>query len=363
MNKVIHVLLGKANPKKMNGVNVVVDNLCKSLHSNNVCDVEVVGITKSSLTDPCKNRCYKIRLIKHNLLEITRLFFTLTDKESIFHIHSAFSPMLSFSTLLLLTRKIKIVVTPHGALTGHNIRNNIIKKLYFHCIEKTLLNKVNAIHVLGESEKKFLLENGVTTRIITIPNGVNIYNGLLEEKVAGIPSRFLYCGRLSSAHKGLDLLIPAFKKISENYNVKLVIVGDGPDREELINLAAGCDSIEFLGAKFDREKENEFIKADYFVHPSRWDGMPIAVLESLGYGTPVVISNETNLGEYVRNSNSGFIIDDISIQGVYEGLLKCIRIEHKDFIKQMVNARNVIESELSWEKISNRINSHIYERV
>lgn len=98
-------------------------------------------------------------------------------------------------------------------------------------------------------------------------------------------------GRLT-AQKDFETLIRAFAKIREQRDCRLLILGDGPEREALRQLIAtlGLDeNIELAG--FVDNAAAALSRADLFVLSSRWEGSPNALTEALALGTPVVATD------------------------------------------------------------------------
>ncbi len=97
----------------------------------------------------------------------------------------------------------------------------------------------------------------------------------------------LYVGRLQ-ARKRLDDLIRACAALPESLQPKLVIIGDGPERQPLKSLAGLIyPATEFAGVKFGADLAPYFIAADLFVLPGTGG---LAVQEAMSYGLPVVVA-------------------------------------------------------------------------
>lgn len=105
----------------------------------------------------------------------------------------------------------------------------------------------------------------------------------------GNPS-LISVGRLAH-QKGFDLLLRAFAIVKNDHPaVHLTILGEGPDRRELDNLAAGLglsNSVTFAG--FNPEPLPSINAADLFVLASRYEGFSNAALEAIGCGIPIVL--------------------------------------------------------------------------
>ena len=115
----------------------------------------------------------------------------------------------------------------------------------------------------------------------------------------------LFVGRLQ-ARKRLDSL---FRACAEIQNVRLVIVGDGPEREALEALAKEIyPSAEFIGAKHGAELKPYFEEADLFVLPGTGG---LAVQEAMSYGLPVIVAQgDGTQDDLVRKENGWQIPPD-----------------------------------------------------
>lgn len=115
----------------------------------------------------------------------------------------------------------------------------------------------------------------------------------------------LFVGRLQ-ARKNVDLLLGACAEIQ---NVRLVIVGDGPEREALERLAGEIyPSAEFAGAKHGAELKAYFAEADLFVLPGTGG---LAVQEAMSYGLPVIVAQgDGTQDDLVREGNGWQIPPD-----------------------------------------------------
>ncbi|MCC6298703.1 MAG: glycosyltransferase family 4 protein [Anaerolineales bacterium] len=115
----------------------------------------------------------------------------------------------------------------------------------------------------------------------------------------------LFVGRLQ-LRKNVDLLLGACAEIQ---NVRLVIVGDGPEREAFEELAAEIyPSAEFVGAKHGNELKAYFEEADLFVLPGTGG---LAVQEAMSYGLPVIVAQgDGTQNDLVREANGWQIPPD-----------------------------------------------------
>ncbi len=116
--------------------------------------------------------------------------------------------------------------------------------------------------------------------------------------------------------KNATQVVEVFHKLkSENQSVKLLLVGDGPDRtatERLSRELGVFEDVRFLGKQ---EPIEEILSiADVFIMPSGSETFGLAALEAMACGVPVVASNIGGLPELITDGETGFLcpLDDVS---------------------------------------------------
>ena len=173
-------------------------------------------------------------------------------------------------------------------LTNLDIREfNDIKVPKKLRLEKKLFSWIlaRAYKVISPSDELLFLMKKISPKCKTffIPNGIKI------KTIKNVERKFdvIYVGRLTK-WKEVDTLITAVAKI----NKSLLIVGDGPEMQELKKLASivGCKAT-FVGEKSSKELTNYYLSARVFCLPSSYEGMSHSLLEAMAHETPVVVSN------------------------------------------------------------------------
>lgn len=115
----------------------------------------------------------------------------------------------------------------------------------------------------------------------------------------------LYFGRLSQ-EKGVKTLMEAAKQC----NCHLVILGTGPQEEELKTYAEGCANIEFKGFQTGVTLQNYIKNSKCVVLPSEWyENGPYSAMEAMALGKPLIVSNFGGLPELVEDSVNGYIFE------------------------------------------------------
>ncbi|HTN21382.1 MAG TPA: glycosyltransferase family 4 protein [Pelobium sp.] len=147
----------------------------------------------------------------------------------------------------------------------------------------------------------------------------------------------LAAGRLSY-EKGFDLLIKAFKNADLPRNVRLLIVGQGPEEGNLmrqINIANLQDRVKLLG--FKKDVYNYYSQAEFFVLSSRNEGYPNALIEAMSMGCACIAMDcQFGPSEIIENYQNGLLVKD---GDVYE-LSKAINLLFNDAELKGKLARN-----------------------
>ncbi len=365
--KIIHLVLGKANPERMNGVNKVAHNLCTSMTELGY-DTELWGIA-NTLDHNYPKRNYSTKLFQQekNKLSLNTDLITAINglkRETIVHIHGAFISEFYHIAKRLHQKNVAFFYTPHGALTENAMRKSSWKKkVYFNLFESWIIKKAKRVQLLGQSEVDHLESILPTTNKCVIPNGQIIPDkNLWKTKTERIKKElnFGFCGRLDIYHKGLDNLIDGFRLyLDQGHTGKLVLIGDGKDRVELekkvIDHKLERHTI-FHGAKFGTEKYMILEEMDMFMHPSRMEGFPTAVLEAASLGKPCITSDATNINPYIKNWNAGITIEKSSAESVARAMVDASNLYDNNQLESLGdNAFEMVKNEFTWNKIVGKL--------
>lgn len=189
---------------------------------------------------------------------------------------------------------------------------------------KRLLSRRLDAHVAGGEKLARLVEElaGLEPGSIrTIPNSVPDLPVEPEPRAAS--GHVIGClGRLS-AEKGFDVLLRALELLPET---TCVIVGDGPERSRLDALARELGVADRLIVTGWSEKPRSYLPSfDVFVLPSRFEGLPLAVLEAMLAERPVVASDVGSVPEAVHDGDTGLLVppeDPVALAGAIRRLLE-----------------------------------------
>lgn len=150
--------------------------------------------------------------------------------------------------------------------------------------------------------------------------------------------------------KCIDRLIHAFDKIYDKYkNVWLLIVGDGPLRDNLQSLAIkqiSNNKILFLG--FQDDVSEYLAMSDLFVLPSDNEGLAIALCEAFSTGLIAIVTKTPGPNEIIQNGINGFLVEKNS-DAVFEGIVKAISLSPEKRAQMSAAARQFAIENLDLE--------------
>jgi L-malate glycosyltransferase len=216
-----------------------------------------------------------------------------------------------------LLKKRKFAFWGHGQdmFANRNSIANIFKTLY--------INHSDWWFAYTEGIKSFLVKNGYSgQKITTVQNSVDTkkmifdYNSITEIELKNLRNQLgimqndlvlIYCGALYK-EKRLDFLINTVDSVNKKgLNVKLLILGGGPDEKIIKDAILSRPYLFFIGPKFGREKAKFFKLASIFLLPG---AMGLAILDSFAFATPIITTEYKFHGpeiEYLKNGINGII--------------------------------------------------------
>ena len=264
-------------------------------------------------------------------------------KPDIVHINN-FQRQLSASIIKAINKKdIPIVFTAHdmqaicpasAMLYKGKICEECIQKGYKACLGKKCIKDSKLKSILSVIEAKYYRKNKIYKKIdyIIAPSEFiknQLIKGKLEYKKIQTLHNFVtdeknklnnvigdyafYFGRLS-IEKGILNLIEAIKNID---NGKLVIAGDGPEKEKIIRFIEENElenKVKLVGYLGQNEIKSYIRNARFIVVPSIWyENCPYSILETMEIGKPIIGSRIGGIPELIENEKNGYLYkyDDV----------------------------------------------------
>jgi phosphatidylinositol alpha-1,6-mannosyltransferase len=182
----------------------------------------------------------------------------------------------------------------------------------------------------------------------------------------------LTISRLADRYKGHDVLVRALAAVRERVpDVEWVVVGDGPLRAELEALARShglADSVRFLGAASDEERDAWLRRADVLAMPSRLpgpgragEGFGIVYLEAGAFGKPVVAGNVAGAVDAVLEGESGLLVDPTDAAAVAEAIATLL-LDEQLALRLGAGGASRAQS-LAWPSIAAQVQQLLLEQL
>lgn len=256
------------------------------------------------------------------------LWFLLKKRRSydIIHCHllQGFHSSAAILMKALFKKKVIIKVGAAGLLSDFIM---IKKVLLGNWLLRRTLGADRVITVCSRSSAEALAAGFSPAQVEHIPNGVDI-GRFKPAPAAGNRQTITFAGRLDYM-KGVHILLEGFKQLREEMkNVQLTIIGDGPDRERLLNLAREkgiSDAVNFCGEA--AEIVPYLQKSSVFVLPSFSEGLSNVLLEAMACGLPVVATRVGGTVDLIEDGVNGILIEPENSRQLYQALKKILQDE------------------------------------
>ena len=288
---------------------------------------------------------------KYDLRGIIKLISLIKRGEySIVHVHLFPANLFGSLASLFLPKNTKFI------FSEHNVYNRRRSFKIFKILDTFIYCRYYKIICVSKQVQVALIEwlPNLQRKSVVISNGVIVSD--LSNRSPIKKYDVLFVGRLTKA-KGVDILIKAINILKEKYRkeIKAVIVGKGDLEEELKELVKelGIEKeVEFLGVRKDIEKLMKSTKL--FVLSSRWEGLPLTILEAMSSGAGIIATKVGGIPEIIQNGKEGILIspeDSETLAGAIAELLKDRELR----VKLGINAYKKVKEKYSIEVYSKNI--------
>ncbi|MEK5495130.1 glycosyltransferase family 4 protein [Paenibacillus sp. FSL R7-0297] len=273
-----------------------------------------------------------------------------------------------FERLAAAAKKLSIPII--AAYHGGSIHKWILP------IKKHTLHKAAFMTTLNEDEQNSMVRHfpHLEGRIRLLPNFVNsaiFYQRDKDEAIAALGldpgCRYIITvGRLFEHQKGHSLLVQAMEQLKQYPDLRILVAGGGPDEQNLKNMirAKGLeDRFIMLGTIRNKDMLASYYSvSELFVLPSRYEGLPLVILEAGACGLPTVAFNVMGVRGLVRHGESGLLaegLDPAKLAASLDQLLgnpelcremgaAALQIVRSDYSEEIIGARlyNLLQESL-----------------
>ena len=302
----------------------------------------------------------------------SELFWTkrVLEKErlDILHAHWLIPQGLT-GVFLKKTKKIPLVLTIHGsdvyALTSK----------FWSAIKARVISQAHLCTVNSSSTLTAVQRLSPAGRYVLIPMGVDIgqfnltgQNRAKEE--SGKDNILLYIGRLINL-KGVNFLIEALPRVLAEYPAtKLILVGNGPEKDRLAKLSSDlriAEAVIFEDYISQEELPERFHQADIFILPSIIDdqgcteGLGVVLLEAMAAGVPVIGNRVGGIPDIIKDGETGLLARPKDPGDLAEKIICLLR--EKNLRERLVkNGLDYVKENFSWDNLAERFGT-IYQGV
>lgn len=246
------------------------------------------------------------------------------DKPDLVHIHSSFGSSFYRKVLFIyLSRiaKVHIFNHIHGAEFDDFYTNaSPIKKVLI----KNTYEKCDKLIALSDEWKEKLSQIVSPENITVIENYSIIVDNVVRHKCN---KRILFLGEIGKRKGCYDIPAVVEKVERKIQDCKFILAGTGEinNIKALLRKRGVENNVVFPGWLRGKEKDEQLRKSDVFFLPSYNEGMPMSVLEAMGYGLPIVSTNVGGIPRIVHNSKNGYICQPGDTDGFAKAIIEILQ--------------------------------------
>ena len=314
-----------------------------------------MSVSRKQLCLGLKNRFFGLVRLAYAINEIAR------DRNyTCLSIQGLWTPECSVAALSWLIAGKPYIVYPRGMLLRYSLSQKRVKKvLAWILYQRYLVKRAKGIFVNSEQE---LLETKSMVGVVPIFNvgdGLPLESRRMQDLSKDIIKQrytskcFLYLGRIHRK-KNVPILVDSWEEVDHSWS--LLVCGDGDEREvrALRERIARGGNIEYRGQVNGREKRKILENSFAMVCPTDSESFGLVILESLEWGIPVILSENTPWTELVREYDCGIIIDgEITRYSIEKAVILMGEMGHQDYATKAANAIE-LSTVFNWKDVRSK---------
>jgi glycosyltransferase involved in cell wall biosynthesis len=196
-----------------------------------------------------------------------------------------------------------------------------LQAFVFRRVERLVRPFTSGIITVSEYDRQLALQAGLAdeSRVVAVHNGISDVPAQLRAQPERTPPRLVMVARFEP-QKDHSTLLRALARL-KNQDWEMDLIGEGPLMGPARSLAQslGLESrVRFLGQRMDVDQL--LARAQVSLLVSKWEGLPISILEAMRAGLPVVATSVAGVGEAVRDEETGYLISPGNVDQLSERL-------------------------------------------
>lgn len=360
--KVLIRILQIGMSDSLGGIETFIINLYRNIDKNkfqfDFIDMTKNGICYKDEIERMGGKIYKVTPRKESIIknknELRKIIIENNYKIMHFHLNT-----LSYVTPIIIAqnlKNIKIIIHSHNQWKGKNIKTLFLDKINRCRIKKDKIIKLACSDVAG----KWIFKN---EKFQIIDNGIDLEKFAFSEdkrqkirKELNIDEDCVVIGHVGAfrEQKNHNYLIDIFNEyLKNNSNAMLLLIGEGNLKNEIqekVNTLKITNKVKFLGLRNDTDYL--YSSMDYFIFPSFFEGLPIAMIEAQASGVNCIASNK--ITDEVCINNNVKLIDINKKPNEWASEIKSLSdLSKRKIINKNLNKYNLKETIKKMEDIYN----------
>lgn len=368
-----------------NGASTVLRNIIEGFSKSKNYSMQLFSIDKNSIENGGRKLQYRYRLVPFLLRKIKELihkFLFISSMYSVFFSNIYIKLKYFRNARKVLERNYKSIAENdilffHDIFTSYTFKTlysrhwnskkklivlhtngsplkmlyDYFPKIYWHKRSREFYSKEVVLSVLKDVDRIVLLSNlAMKNFLIEYPQFVDkisiVPNGIRKEIIEighyndGSKFNFVTVGTVCH-RKGHDILIQSIIDLSDDERslFDLQIIGTGKMELKLKEkcISHNIDNVHFLGKKSN--VEDFLLKANCFILGSRDEGLPMAIIEALASGLPIISTNVGGIPDLIKEGVNGFLINPNSTEELREAILKILKLTSDERTKMGVESQ------------------------
>jgi len=356
----VAIIVNLFPPKWKAGTEIATYNLAKALSKKN--EVHVITTHDNGIEDShlCNNFIvhrisYPIRPLYGKVIFLIKIAMSIiTLRPDIVHVQSLKMGLPAVCTKLLL--KMPFIVWGRG--------DDVYQEYFGKGIMAHFSLKYADARIALTDDMNRAMRKLYDLPVITIPNGIDTNRFNVEYPGDDSNTKTIITVARLYPVKGIKYAIIAMDSIRKVVpNSRLLIVGEGEEKEELLKLCADLNlnnQIRFIGEIPNSQIPSHLSLADVFLLPSLSEGFPVSILEAMAAGLPIVASNIGGIPEIVIEGKNGYLANPKDPNGIAD---RVIRILSNDQLrKEMGNNSYTLSKKYNWDTLAEQV-EEIYSKI